>query len=903
MIRSFTSNPLAGFSMSGVFALLLLLSSSLLTAASPPAAAAGAIARIENLTKLPGSNRGFPAEDYFTFHRALPERNSLGQPMRYTDRSKMRIHNDGTSTLVITKLTTTNTNNFRINGVTIPSGGLQIAPKSFRDVEVVFVTNSGDTRRLVTETLVMQSNADNAGSVRATFRGAFMKLIEGGSEINVQKVMDAFGFNTSMGVDANGNPQVRPSSQYPDPKRVNAGLEGDLILAGLFEQASTSQPVRMIQLGAFHGPGGAPTELRNEASTRIVGSMKYNHGDRYHQTLLPRITNDSREPAGDYTSTTGEPFQILVAGFRSTGGTYENTRKDELLGVRIYKVIDRSGRVVPNEYIVIQDYIGSGCGAGSSNCDWNDNVSYITNVRPLKRPSARAIASVTAEVGTTKSVNVSGAFDRGYAGNVLTYSATLADGSRLPSWIGINSATGAVVINAPSSAGGQSYSIRVTATDLNRLRVSSTLSLSVTGSSTPPPTDPDPEPDEEAFYWLEAECATVGSSFKLNAGSVVSTKRSMSAPPSDVSANRIRFTLEVADAGQYNLFARIKAPDGNSDSYYVRANGGSWYKWSSGIQQGSSFDWNRLPPGLSLRAGNNTIDFAYREPLTELDKIYVTTANSAPFGAGSPGTNCDAEPSSEVFWLEAECADVGSRWRTSSTSSASNGNYVVATANSTATPPADEAANRVRFTLIGAAGGSYRLHARINAPSGLDDSYWVRVNGGSWYKWFSGIRQRAGFQWNELPQRLSLREGSNTVDFAFREDGAQLDKIYLTTGTTQPAGLGEPATNCSVARSQVNTLAGAQQHTAVPVAGAAGVLNLFPNPATYRLTLALRSSYTGEVSVIVTDVRGRRLSVQRYVKEQEQWQTDLDVADLPAGLYHLQLLAGSEQLLQSFIRQ
>ena len=907
MYRNFTfTNPLAATPLHGLIGLLLFLFAPNLYADSP-SAASGAIARIENMTKLPGSNRSFPANDYFTLHRSDRARNSQSQPVKYTDRSKLRIHNDGTNPLVITRLSTTNTSNFRLNGV--PSGTFSIAPKSYREVEVQFITTGGETRRIVTESLVLQSNADNASSVRATFTGAYMKDIEGGSEINVQQVIEAFGLKTKLGVDDNGNLQVRPSSYYPSESRVNSGLEGDLILAGLFEQANLSQPVQMVQLAAFHGPGGSPSELRNSSSLNIVGGMKYNHGNQYHQTLLPRITDTSSEPAGDYTSSTGQVFQILLAGYRSTGGTYENTRKDEILAVRTYKVVDRSGRVVPNEYIVAMDYVGNGCGAGNNNCDWNDNVAYITNVRPRNKPTAGSIADIVTKTGETKSVNVSGSFSRGYAGNQLTYSARISGGGSLPSWITISSSTGALTIKAPSAAGGQNYRIDVTATDLNRINVTATFTLRVESGSTPPegPEEPngpeEPEvPTAQGTYWLEAECAQVGSGFKLSSGAVISNKKSLTVPPSDESANRIRFVFDVKDAGSYKLFARIRARDGNSDSYWVRTNGGSWYRWSSGIEQSNDLKWNRLPNSVPLRAGSNTIDFAYREPGAELDKIYVTTSSTTPTGSGSAGTNCTAGPNSSVFWLEAECAEVGSRWQKQSSGSASGGTYVVVSGrNATDSPPSDEAANRVRFNVNGATAGNYRLFARIDAPSGLDDSFWVRVNGGSWYKWYLGINQRVGFSWNRLPQTLNLRSGANTVDFAYREDGSKLDKLFLTQGSTSPGGLGEPASNCGASASQAAPVADMQ--LAPADSSEPTELSLYPNPAVDRLNLQLSGSFTGEVSVVLTDMHGRQVSRRAYSKPAGMMRLELAVADLPAGLYHVQVFSGAERTVRSFVKQ
>ncbi len=396
-------------------------------------------------------------------------------------------------------------------------------------------------------------------------------------------------------------------------------------------------------------------------------------------------------------------------------------------------------------------------------------------------------------------------------------------------------------------------------------------------------------------FWLEAECATVGSAWTsvTNAGAsngsyvvLLQGGNAGSTPPADVPANRIRFTVSNAEAGAYKLFARIGAPSGNDDSFWVRVNNGSWYKWSNGMTRTSGLAWNAYPGGQpTLTAGNNTIDFAYREDGTLLDKVYLAKGGTLPSGTGSPATNCTATPPNQLpvavagatptsgtsplsvqfssvgssdpdgmiasyswtwnggsatgasptaifttgtyavtltvtdnmgatatdvvsitatappttaktsFWLEAECAAVGSTWTTRSDA---NGAYVVlASGESKAAPPADVPANRVRFTVQGAQAGNYHLFARIDAPTNASDSYWVRINGGNWYRWWLGMKLNAGFQWNKYPDGLlALTAGSNTIDFAYREVGTKLDKLHLNLTGTEPAGTGQQATNC-----------------------------------------------------------------------------------------------------------
>ena len=327
--------------------------------------------------------------------------------------------------------------------------------------------------------------------------------------------------------------------------------------------------------------------------------------------------------------------------------------------------------------------------------------------------------------------------------------------------------------------------------------------------------------------WLEAECAEVGSRWKTYNGSsaangsfVNTTYTSMNNPPEDVPATRVRFTLDNSGSKLVTLFARVSAADRNSDSYWVRVNGGSWYKWSSGIDFSGKYVWNEFPNQLTLKDGINTIDFALREANTKLDKIFLSAVGTSPTGTGGAADNCDngstdesmpdpdpepepeqptsppADPTS--LWLEAECATVGSRWATESSSNAVNGKYVVSNdRESMSSPPYENPDNHVRFTFDGAEAGNYHLFARVSADGFSSDSYWVRVNGGSWIKWYNGIATGVGFKWNLMPNsKLNLTSGTNTIDFAFREKGAKLDRIHLNLDGKLPTGDGGAAYNC-----------------------------------------------------------------------------------------------------------
>ncbi|CAH0999296.1 hypothetical protein LEM8419_00594 [Neolewinella maritima] len=396
-------------------------------------------------------------------------------------------------------------------------------------------------------------------------------------------------------------------------------------------------------------------------------------------------------------------------------------------------------------------------------------------------------------------------------------------------------------------------------------------------------------------FWLEAECAAVGTNWTVVESTsaaagryVMSSLSSMDAAPADAPANYVRFSAFTERAASYQLMARVAAFTNQHDSYWLRVNGGAWVKWNNGFKLNAGFQWVAHPTRVELQQGNNTVDIAYREPDTRLDKLLLSVHNDLPTGMGETAEGCqlneapvavaaassyqgiapltvtlDASGSTDAddniysyrwawnggsaegivaqrslpagtyavtltvsddkgasdtdvisiqvdappptaengpeYWLEAECAAVGSNWTTMSSSQAANGKYVVVErGNSYSAPPADLDANRVRFVVSSPTANQYRVFARIDAPSNLDDSYYVRLNGGDWFKWSSGIEQGSGFRWNAMPGELHLQAGSNTVDFAYREDGARLDKLFLTPvkNGSVPRDMGEFATNC-----------------------------------------------------------------------------------------------------------
>ena len=155
-----------------------------------------------------------------------------------------------------------------------------------------------------------------------------------------------------------------------------------------------------------------------------------------------------------------------------------------------------------------------------------------------------------------------------------------------------------------------------------------------------------------------------------------------------------------------------------------------------------------------------------------------------------------AHAQTATVWLEAECASVGSLWNRSNDSNASNSQYVVIQPgnNSTASAPTNTAGH-ITFPINVTQAGTYTLFARVLGQTANDDSYWVQMDGGTWIMWNNWWT--TAWTWRQFPNTFNLSAGTHTLTFAFREDGAQLDKLSLSTSSALPSGTGSPASNCS----------------------------------------------------------------------------------------------------------
>jgi len=100
------------------------------------------------------------------------------------------------------------------------------------------------------------------------------------------------------------------------------------------------------------------------------------------------------------------------------------------------------------------------------------------------------------------------------------------------------------------------------------------------------------------------------------------------------------------------------------------------------------------------------------------------------------------------------------------------------------------------------AAGRYHLWARVNGPHTGSNSFLVSVDGGPELAWHfpdvEGRRTTAGWEWVQVPgpdgsPAHDLDAGLHRLRFHNREDGAQLDRVLLTSDLEEHPGSRAPS--------------------------------------------------------------------------------------------------------------
>ena len=152
------------------------------------------------------------------------------------------------------------------------------------------------------------------------------------------------------------------------------------------------------------------------------------------------------------------------------------------------------------------------------------------------------------------------------------------------------------------------------------------------------------EPSEYSAFYLEPECGTVGENWNTISDTQTSNDHYVTitagfdakTAASNAPEDQIIVPFSVDSAGTYSIYARVKCPTIDDDSYWVKVDDGE-FQMANGLTT-AVWDWVSLA-GATLNEGNHTLTIAYREDGALLDKICITNSPLPPIGIGDEAVN------------------------------------------------------------------------------------------------------------------------------------------------------------------------------------------------------------------------------------------------------------------------
>lgn len=229
-------------------------------------------------------------------------------------------------------------------------------------------------------------------------------------------------------------------------------------------------------------------------------------------------------------------------------------------------------------------------------------------------------------------------------------------------------------------------------------------------------------------------------------------------------------------------------------------------------------------------------------------------------------------------WLEAECGTVGSLWNIETDNLASGSKYVTIKPGNNSLNSAPNTTGLLTYTFDVEESGTYNLYTRVLCPSPDDDSFWIKMNNGSFAMW-NGISAPA-WQWHRFPTVFNLNEGTNTLTIGFREDGAKLDKLWITPIQAELMDEGSDAGNCG---------------TTGIIDEEMGDIETYPNPVADELTVIL-PDLPAQVSLY-------NLNGQQLLKQDAQSShMTINMIDFKSGVYFVKVTNQGQFRIQKIFK-
>ncbi len=348
---------------------------------------------------------------------------------------------------------------------------------------------------------------------------------------------------------------------------------------------------------------------------------------------------------------------------------------------------------------------------------------------------------------------------------------------------------------------------------------------------------------------------------------------------------------------------------------------------TSGVSVSAYHSGNNLVlVAINQNSSSRSIDFNFSgynvTNITKYETTGATGNNVSQVGSYSGGTTLTNTlagnsiatfvgtigntPTNNDIWLEAECGNTGSSWNTNSDGNASNDSYVtINSGNSYDNAP--ESNGQISYNFNVSNSGNYNVWARVIAPNADDDSFWVRMDSGSWVKW-NNIAIGSSWHWDQVHNAdngnqvvsFNLSSGNHTLTIGYREDGTYLDKLYLTNSGATPSGEGNAANNCN------NTARTTKPGTLVSTLLDDTIYNndapfsIGPNPINNTLTVTIPGlAKNQEAKLSIFSILGNLIKTTKLKSTKNK----IDLDQLKSGVYLINLDYNNTTTTRKFIKK
>jgi hypothetical protein len=237
--------------------------------------------------------------------------------------------------------------------------------------------------------------------------------------------------------------------------------------------------------------------------------------------------------------------------------------------------------------------------------------------------------------------------------------------------------------------------------------------------------------------------------------------------------------------------------DVDEETYWSPCNGAE-FSWTGTINFEKGYDFISIN-GVPFDGENVVISGSSRS-----DAAIILHTD---YSVESPGIlNLKATCASDkpTPYLEAECpTQSAGAFRTVSTAKSgySGTGHLRSVGNTTSVNSSTDTA---RFAFNSAA-GSHSLYFRVDTNGSIyDDSWFYRVDSGSWITVNGSGNLGSGWKWVKATANVNLTVGAHTLEVRNREDGLNFDKVaILPASAAAPMGLGDRAGNCPLPEPEI----------------------------------------------------------------------------------------------------